>query len=48
MSGEERVLELREATKKYAGVPAIEDVSFDLRRGEIHAPLARTALASLR
>lgn len=32
-------LELRQATKKYAGVPAIEDVSFDLRSGEIHALL---------
>jgi ABC-type sugar transport system ATPase subunit len=35
----EVVLELRSATKKYAGVPAIEDVSFTLRRGEIHALL---------
>ena len=33
------VLELRQATKKYAGVPAIEDVSFTLQRGEIHALL---------
>ncbi len=33
------VLELREATKKYGGVPAIENVSFTLRRGEIHALL---------
>ncbi len=39
MSAEDLVLELREATKKYAGVPAIEDVSFGLRRGEIHALL---------
>ena len=39
MSTEDLVLELREATKKYAGVPAIEDVSFGLRRGEIHALL---------
>ena len=31
------VLSLRKATKLYAGVPAIEDVDFDLRRGEIHA-----------
>ena len=35
----EVVLELRQATKKYAGVPAIEDVSFTLLRGEIHALL---------
>jgi simple sugar transport system ATP-binding protein len=33
------VLELRQATKKYAGVPAIEEVSFTLQRGEIHALL---------
>lgn len=31
------VLELREATKKYAGVPAIDGVSFSLLPGEIHA-----------
>ena len=31
------VLSLQKATKRYAGVPAIEDVDFDLRRGEIHA-----------
>lgn len=33
------VLELRQATKKYSGVPAIENVDFALRRGEIHALL---------
>ncbi|MDR3465983.1 MAG: sugar ABC transporter ATP-binding protein [Xanthobacteraceae bacterium] len=31
------ILSLSGATKLYAGVPAIEDVDFDLRRGEIHA-----------
>ncbi len=31
------VLELREATKKYAGVPAIDGVNFALIPGEIHA-----------
>lgn len=30
-------LSLRRATKLYAGVPAIDGVDFDLRRGEIHA-----------
>ena len=30
-------LELRQATKKYAGVPAIEGVDFALKRGEIHS-----------
>ncbi len=33
----EAVLSLSKATKLYAGVPAIEDVDFELRRGEIHA-----------
>jgi ABC-type sugar transport system ATPase subunit len=33
----ETVLELRQATKKYAGVPAIDSVDFSLHRGEIHA-----------
>ncbi|HLG85997.1 MAG TPA: sugar ABC transporter ATP-binding protein [Alphaproteobacteria bacterium] len=31
------ILELRRATKTYAGVPAIEGVDFTLERGEIHA-----------
>lgn len=35
----DHALELRQATKKYAGVPAIEEVDFALRRGEIHALL---------
>ncbi|MCB1411493.1 MAG: sugar ABC transporter ATP-binding protein [Xanthobacteraceae bacterium] len=33
----ENVVEFRKATKLYAGVPAIEGVDFQLRRGEIHA-----------
>jgi len=36
---EDLVLELRQATKKYAGVPAVDGVDFALRRGEIHALL---------
>jgi ABC-type sugar transport system ATPase subunit len=35
----EVVLELRGATKRYAGVPAIEEVDFTLEHGEIHALL---------
>jgi simple sugar transport system ATP-binding protein len=31
------VLSLRHATKLYGGTPAIDDVDFELRRGEIHA-----------
>ena len=33
----ENVVEFKKATKLYAGVPAIQDVDFALRRGEIHA-----------
>ncbi|CCD93342.1 ABC transporter ATP-binding protein [Bradyrhizobium sp. ORS 375] len=33
----EVILSLSKATKLYAGVPAIEGVDFELRRGEIHA-----------
>ncbi len=36
MSGDV-VLTLTKATKLYAGVPAIEGVDFELRRGEVHA-----------
>ena len=32
----EAIVELRKANKKYAGVPAIEDIDFALLRGEIH------------
>lgn len=31
------VLSLRKATKLYSGIPAIENIDFDLRLGEIHA-----------
>lgn len=31
------VLELRQISKRYAGVPVLDAISFDLRRGEIHA-----------
>src|SRR4051794_17254450 len=33
----EIILSLRNATKLYAGVPAIDGVDFELERGEIHA-----------
>jgi simple sugar transport system ATP-binding protein len=31
------ILEMRNATKEYRGVPAVKDVSFTLNRGEVHA-----------
>lgn len=33
------ILELRQATKKYAGIPAIDGVNFSLMPGEVHAIL---------
>jgi simple sugar transport system ATP-binding protein len=33
------ILEMRKITKAYRGVPAVRDVDFDLRKGEIHALL---------
>ncbi|MGF7162480.1 simple sugar transport system ATP-binding protein [Rhodoligotrophos appendicifer] len=33
------ILELRKATKEYRGVPAVQDVSFSLLQGEVHALL---------
>lgn len=33
------ILELRNGTKEYRGIPAVKDVSFTLRRGEVHALL---------
>jgi ABC-type sugar transport system ATPase subunit len=33
------ILELRNGTKEYRGIPAVKDVNFDLRRGEVHALL---------
>jgi ABC-type sugar transport system ATPase subunit len=33
------IIEMQKVTKLYRGVPAIEDIDFDLRKGEIHALL---------
>ena len=33
------ILELRNGTKEYRGVPAVKDVTFTLQRGEVHALL---------
>ena len=42
------IVEVRNGTKEYRGVPAVKDVSFTLDLGEVHALSARTALASRR
>ncbi|HVO01092.1 MAG TPA: ATP-binding cassette domain-containing protein, partial [Candidatus Cybelea sp.] len=33
------IIEMRKITKLYRGVPAVKEVDFDLRKGEIHALL---------
>ncbi|TGR64726.1 ATP-binding cassette domain-containing protein, partial [Mesorhizobium sp. M2D.F.Ca.ET.223.01.1.1] len=33
------IIELKDATKAFARIPAFKDVNFDLRKGEIHALL---------
>ena len=35
----EAIVRLEEMTKAYRGVPAVRDVNFELRKGEIHALL---------
>ena len=42
------IVEMRKITKAYRGVPAVREVDFTLKEGEIHALLARTAPANRR
>ena len=37
------ILEFRGATKTFRGIPAIKDIDFTLRRGEIHAIAASSS-----
>ena len=37
MSAAPALFEMRKVTKAYRGVPAVKEVDFDLREGEIHA-----------
>jgi ABC-2 type transport system ATP-binding protein len=41
----EHVIEVREVTKKYGTVVAVDALSFEVQRGEIFAFLGPTALA---
>ena len=40
------VVEMRHISKVFPGVKALEDVSFDLRPGEVHVLMAKTEPAS--
>ncbi len=40
---EDYVIEMRNITKTFPGIKANDDITLQLRRGEIHALLARTA-----
>ena len=42
------ILELRNATKRFGGIPAFEGVNFTLMKGEIHGLLGENGAASLR
>ena len=48
MPGAEVALELRGITKRFGSLVANNAVDFELKRGEIHALLGRTAPASRR
>ena len=41
------ILELRKATKEFRGVPAIKDVDFTLRQGEVHAILGENGAGKI-
>ena len=36
MGSLEKLVEMRNITKKFSGVTALNDISFDIRRGEVH------------
>ena len=40
------LLEMRSITKEYRGVAAVEDVSFELEPGEIHALVGENGAAA--
>ena len=42
------LLEMRAITKSFPGVQALREVDFDVRPGEVHALVARTAPANRR
>lgn len=42
------ILEMIDVTKKFPGAAALKDVSFTVRRGEIHGICVKTTLENLR
>ena len=45
---EDFVIEMLHITKEFPGIKANDDITLQLRKGEVHARWAKTALAKVR